>query len=234
VGEKRVRLDEWYVPKFGPLRFRAFVGMTFFPYTSMNASYPVIGSLLAETVHYDRMAGMALVYAIAVGISAHSLDAMAPNKPWGSYLSRRQLFGLAALGLVLSLGLGLYYALAYALLLIPLGLIELFFLFAYNLEMFGGAFHTDLWFALSWGYLPILAGYVVQTNQLGAVPLLAGFFGFFTAYAEINASRPYKVLKKDTAHDAQKLASRFESILKGMVSTVLSAAVFLLVYRLLG
>ena len=29
---------------------------------------------------------------------------------------------------------------------------------AYNLELFGGRFHTDLWFALAWGAFPVAHG----------------------------------------------------------------------------
>ncbi len=228
------REREWFVPAFGPRRFRRLVGLTFYPYSLMNASYVLIGSLLAPSVHYDRMAGMAFVYLVAVGVSAHSLDAMAPNKPWGDVLSRRQLMLLAGVGLVPALTLGLYYALTSAWLLIPLGLTELFFLLAYNLELFGGVFHTDMWFAFSWGFLPVLAGFVVQTNGLDLAPLAAGFFGFCTAFVEINASRPYRALKRGEGGASSPIALRLESILKGVVAGVLAAAAFLLIHAVTG
>ena len=219
------RENEWWVPSFGPRRFRLFLGLSFYPYSLMNASYVLVGSLIAAGVDYDRMLGMAVVYLLAVGISAHSLDAMAPNKPWGDFLSRRQLAVLAAGALVPALALGLYYALEFAPLLIPLGLAELFFLLAYNLELFNGAFHTDVWFATSWGFLPVLAGYIVQTNTLSLASLAGGTFGFFTAYIEISASRPYKALKREGS--ASPLAARLESVLKGVVACVVAAAVLL-------
>lgn len=231
-GTEDTRLNEWWVPGFGPKRFRLFVGLSFYPYSLMNASYVLIGSLLAAPVHFDRMAGMALVYLLAVGVSAHSLDALAPNKPWGGFLSRRQLVGLATAGLVPALALGLFYALAYAPLLLPLGLAEVFFLLAYNLELFGGKFHTDFWFAASWGFLPILGGYVVQTDSLSLTSLVGGLFGFFTAIVEINASRPYKALKRDPQSASSGVASRLESILKAIVAAVLAVAATLLMLRL--
>ena len=205
------------------------MGMTFFPYSLMNASYVLIGSLLAPYVLYDRMAGMALVYLLAVGVSAHSLDAMAPNKPWGDFLSRRQLLWLALGALIPALALGLFYALTYAPLLLPLGLAELFFLLAYNLEFFGGKFHTDLWFAISWGFLPVLAGFIVQTNTVNLTSIAGGFFGFFTAFVEINASRPYKALKRELGGASSPVTARLEAILKGVVASVLTAAAFLLI-----
>ena len=231
-GEE-TREKEFYVPRFGPKRFRLLVGLSFFPYTLMNVSYVLIGSLLAPTIHYDRMADMAVVYLLAVGVSAHSLDAMSPNKPWGNFLSRQELLVMAVGAMVPALALGLYLAISYALLLIPLGLVELFFLLAYNLELFSAKFHTDFWFSLSWGFLPVLAGFIVQTNTVTVPALGGGLFGFFTAYVEINASRPYKALKKQPGGATSPLAARFESILKGIVASVVTVALFFLALALL-
>ena len=199
----------------------------------MNASYVLIGSLVAPDVHFERMALLAVAYLLAVGISAHSFDAMAPNRPWGAFLSRRQLAALAVAALTPALGVGLYLALAYAPLLLLVGGLELFFLFAYNLELFGGMFHTDLWFATSWGLLPVIAGFVVQTDSLSLASIGAGLFGFFTAYVEISASRPYKAIKREQGNPAP-LASKFEAILKGVVLAVISTAAFLLAMVLHG
>lgn len=232
--EEPTRSREWFVPKWGPRRFRLVVGLSFFPYTLMNASYVLIGSLLAPSVHFDRMAGMAAVYLLAVGISAHSLDATAPNRPWGDFMSRRQLFLLASAGLVPALALGVYYALTWALLLIPVGLAELFFLLSYNLEWFRGLFHTDFWFALSWGLLPVLAGYIVQSNSISVAALAGGLFGFSTAYVEISSSRPYKALRREGGSGSAALAARLESILKGVVAAVLAVAALLLAKAIFG
>ena len=231
-NQGETRENEFYVPRFGPKKFRMLVGLSFFPYTLKNASYVVIGSLLASPVHYDRMAEMALVYLLAVGISAHSLDAMSPNKPWGDFLTKRQLLAMAVGGLVPALALGLYLSLSFAPLLIPLGLVELFFLLAYNLEFFSGRFHSDLWFSLSWGYLPLLAGFVVQSDAVTAPALIGGLFGFFTAFVEINASRPYKALKRQPGGAYPPLVKKLESILKGVVLSVLAAAAALLALAL--
>ena len=228
------RQHEWYVPSFGPRRFRLFVGMSFFPYTLMNACYVLVGSLIAPSVDIYRMAGMAVVYLLAVGVSAHSLDAMAPNRPWGGFLSRRQMTVLALGGLIPACAIGLYYAFTTALLLLPIGVLELFFLLSYNLELLGGRFHTDFWFAFSWGFLPVLAGYAVQTDALSAPSIAAGLFGFSTAYVEINASRPYKDLKREPGGRDSALATRLEAILKGVVASVLVTALFLLLRLAFG
>jgi hypothetical protein len=231
--EGRTREREWYVPKFGPRRFRLFVGMTFYPYTAMNVSYAVIGSLLSPaSVNWERLGAIALVYVLSVGISAHALDAMGPNKPWGQLMTNRQLAGLALASLVAASAVGLYYAFTAAPLLILVGLPEIFFLFAYNLELFGGFFHSKGWFCVSWGLLPVIAGYVIQTNSIGIPALVGGAFGFATAYSEISTSKTYKSLKRDASPATIGKTSHYENVLKCLVGGVVLITVALVFLRL--
>ena len=41
----------------------------------------------------------------------------------------------------------------------PFVVVGRFIVFAYNLELFGGRFHSDVWFALAWGAFPVLTAY---------------------------------------------------------------------------
>ena len=43
-----------------------------------------------------------------------------------------------------------------------------FLVLAYNLELAGGRFHTDLWFALAWGAFPAFTGYFVMALRIDA------------------------------------------------------------------
>ncbi|MDA4125305.1 MAG: hypothetical protein OK438_07680 [Thaumarchaeota archaeon] len=228
------RENEWYTPKWGPRRFRLLVGMTFVPYTLMNASYTVIGCFAAPSTNLYRAGLLALVYLLAVGISAHALDATAPNRPWGAFLTRNQLFALGFGSLLLAAGVGLYLALAFAPFLLLVGVLEIFLLLAYNLELFKGRFHTDLWFSFSWGFLPVVAGYVLQTDSFAPIGLAAGIFGFATAYVEISASRPYKEAKRTVVAGGSPYAKKFESILKGIVLSVVAVALSLVLLRTLN
>src|SRR3954454_21669307 len=87
------RRTEWFVPSFGPERFRVAVGLLFLPYTGMVLSFTVIGSMLAPAVHWDRVAAILLIYFLGLGIGAHALDAVGSRGagPWGQVFSRRQL-----------------------------------------------------------------------------------------------------------------------------------------------
>jgi len=70
------RLNEWFVPKFGSLRFRVFVGLLFLPYTGMCVSFALIGSMLSASIMWDRVAAITLIYGLALGISAHAADGL--------------------------------------------------------------------------------------------------------------------------------------------------------------
>jgi hypothetical protein len=227
------RTAEWFVPRFGPARFRAFVGLLFLPYTGMVLAYTVIGAMLAPEVLWDRVAAMLVIYFLALGIGAHALDALGSRaaKPWGNYFSPVQLWILAGASVITAYAIGAYYMLDDVPLLWPIAIAEGFFLLAYNLEWFGGYFHTDAWFAFSWGALPVLAGYVMQTNEIAfAAVLLAGAAASFSL-VEIRASRPYKQLKRAGAGAADAGLRCLEGILKCVSAGVLLLAIGLAVLR---
>ncbi len=200
------RRAEWFVPGFGPLKFRMVIGLLFLPYTGMVLAYTIMGAVLAEHIYWDRIAAIALIYFLALGIGAHALDAVGSKgmKPWGYVFSERLLWVLALSSIGVAYIIGMYYILRSVPLLALVAFAEGFFLFAYNLEWFEGRFHTDAWFAISWGGLPVLAGYIMQTNRISmAACLVAVAMGFFSL-VEIKASRPYKNLKRGqsrTEHD---------------------------------
>jgi hypothetical protein len=155
------RRSEWFVPSFGSVRFRFFIGLLFLPYTGMVLAYSIIGSMLSDTVRWGRVLSMAWIYFFGLGIAAHALDALGSKsvKPWGSVFSKTQLRLMAAVSLILAYAVAVYYMVTVVPLLWIVALLEGFFVFAYNLEWFGGRFHTDAWFAFSWGFLPVWAGY---------------------------------------------------------------------------
>ncbi|HVL58648.1 MAG TPA: hypothetical protein VM491_19265 [Burkholderiaceae bacterium] len=227
---------EWFVPGFGPPRFRVFVGLLFLPYTAIVLAFTVIGAMLAPIVHWDRAAALLLIYLLALGIGAHALDAIgsanAAQRPWGDVFSRRQLWALAAGSLAAAYALGAYYMIVHAPLLWPIAIAEGFFVLAYNLEWFRGRFHTDGWFAFSWGALPVLAGYVLQTNAISLAAVVVAGAAALLALVEINASRPYKQLRRSEDPAAAPLVARLEAVLKCISGGVVLLAVGLVAFRL--
>ena len=233
------RGSEWFVPKFGPIRFRTFTGLLFLPYTGMVLSFSVIGSLLARRVFYDRVLAIVIIYFLGLGIAAHALDALGSKgiKPWGTVFTKTQLWFVALLSLLLAYGIAAYYMILFVPLLFVIAIIEGFFVFAYNLEWFGGRFHTDQWFAFSWGGLPVLAGYIMQTNRISLSALTLALSMALFSSIEIKASRPYKELKRrwpDLNAEEQALLRRFENLLKCVSLGVVLLGAGLLIWRVAG
>jgi hypothetical protein len=202
----------------------------------MVLSFAVIGSVLVERPSFERLLAIVIIYFFGLGIAAHALDALGSKglKPWGTVFSKRQLWLIAVLSLVVAYGVGTYYMLRFVPLLWAVAIIEGFFVFAYNLEWFSGRFHTDAWFAFSWGALPVLAGYVMQTNRISVSSLVTALAMGLFATLEIKASRPYKELKRrggQLAEDERALVRRYETLLQCVSLGVLLLGAGLLLAR---
>jgi hypothetical protein len=233
------RSSEWFVPRFGSPRFRTAVGLLFLPYTAMVLSFCVIGSMLAHELHWDRVAAITLIYALGLGIGAHALDALGSKaqKPWGTVFDHRQLWLLAGGSLAAAYLIAAYYMMHGAPNLAFIALIEGFFVFAYNLEWFEGRFHTDGWFAFSWGFLPVLAGFTMQTNTISFTVLWVALSMALFSLVEIKASRPYKALKQRGSSLGETellLTDRYEAILKSVSLGTVALGLGLLLFRLFG
>lgn len=205
------RTSEWFVPKIGPRNFRIGVGMLFLPYTFIVTCFAAWGSL-GGTFVLDRLVAICIIYFLAVGVSAHCLDAVGgKTKPWG-ILPKRKILAVAILSLGIAFTIGLYYAFLDSPILFPIGIAEGFFLFAYNLELFGGRFHNNISTIISWGILPVFAGSAIQTNSISIETILLSAVSALVTYFLITTSRKYKEIKRDGI-DSSKIKSK-EIILK--------------------
>jgi hypothetical protein len=232
------RTSEWFVPGFGPPKLRSFLGLLFLPYTGMVLAFLVIGATAAPQVHWDRFLALEVIYFLALGIGAHALDALGSRevKPWGTVFSRLQLRIMAVSSLFLAYAIAIYYMVRYVPLLWPLAILEGFFVLAYNLEWFRGWFHTDKWFAFSWGFLPVLAGYMMQTNSVSIDVVLMASASASFSLVEIKASRPYKVLRRSSSvltHEEDLTMRGYETILKGISLGTMLLGLALLIRRVI-
>jgi hypothetical protein len=199
----------------------------------MVLGFTVLGAMLAQTVDWERVLALLAIYALALGIAAHALDALGTDarKPWGAVFRPAHLKLIAGVALAAAYALGAFYMQRYAPWLWPIAIAEGFLLLAYNLEWFGGRFHSDAWFAFSWGALPALAGYVLQTNTIALAPLVlaAGTAGI--SMVEIKASRPYKALVQSGTGDPAIVAS-LEAVLRAVSLGTIAIAVAFALARL--
>ncbi len=233
------RRFEWFVPKFRSAKLRTFIGLLFLPYTGMVLSFSVIGSMIANPVHWDRVLALVVIYSLGLGVAAHALDALGSKrvKPWENAFTKAQLWIMAISSLLMAYLIAIYYMALFVPFLGVIALCEGFFVFAYNLEWFRGRFHTDRWFSFSWGFLPVLAGYMMQTNRISMeAVILAAAMAFFST-VEIKASRPYRDLKR-SAHplrdDEKSLMLRYEVILKSISAGIILLGAGLLIWRGMG
>ncbi len=195
--------------------------------------------MLAPTVFWDRVGAIALIYFLALGVAAHAIDSIGSkkSKPWGNYFSKRQLWILSLCTLIPAYAIGIYYIVLYVPVLSIVAIAEGFFVFAYNLELFGGRFHTDEWFAFSWGVLPVMAGFIIQTNSVSLPALVFAIMMGVVSYAEIKTSRPYKELKRGnfeptlSRDQVMVKISNYERILKRLTAGTILFALFLVLWR---
>ena len=193
------RTSEWFVPKFGPKNFRISIGILFLPYTAIVTCFAVLGSISGD-LEIGRIIAISVIYFLALGVSAHLLDAVGgKTKPWGN-LPKRKIWSISMSTLGFAFAIGLYFAFLDSPLLFPIGIAEGFFLFAYNLEWFGGKFHNKITTILSWGVLPVFAGSAIQTNSIGVETLIISGITALITYVLIVNTRPYKILKQNNGN----------------------------------
>jgi len=163
--------------------WRDYVTLLHPPYTAWHLSFVVIGGCVAPAVAWGRLGAAVTAFALAVGVGAHALDELR-GRPLRTAIPDSVLLGLAIVSIGAACAIGLVGAAtfeAWVALLVPLGV---FLVLAYNLELAGGRFHTDLWFGLAWGGFPVLCGYAAVSGDLGAVAFVAAAFGVVLSLAQ--------------------------------------------------
>jgi hypothetical protein len=171
----------WYALAGGG--WRDYVTLLHPPYTAWHLSYVVIGGCLAPVVAWDRLAAVVVAFALALGVGAHALDELT-GRPLRTKIPDRVLVVLAAVSIAGAGAIGVVGAVTFAAwlaLLIPVGI---FLVLAYNLELAGGRFHSDLWFGLAWGGFPVLNGYAAVAGELRVVTVLAAAFAVLLSLAQ--------------------------------------------------
>jgi hypothetical protein len=159
------------------------------PYTAWHLSYFALGAAAAPRLHVDRLLWGLAAFALAVGVAAHALDEL-HDRPLGTRISARGLVVCGVLGLLGALAIGVAGVLTVTVWLAPFVLAGAVFLPAYNLEWWGGRFHSDLWFAFGWGAFPALTGYFINAEKLAPAGLLiaAGCMGMSVAQRRLSSA----------------------------------------------
>jgi hypothetical protein len=236
-------------PAFYALRpggWRDLVTILHPPYTAWHLSYVAIGSAVAPELHVDRMVAAMAAFFCAVGVSAHALDEL-HGRPLGTALSDRALIVLAAAGLAAAVGIGIAGLAIVSISLAPFVAVGAFAVLAYNLELFGGRFHTDFWFAAAWGAFPAATGYWANALTLEAAGVLSVIGCFGLSVAQRRLSTPVRELRRRTISvsgeqrladgevvelDVERLAAPLDGALRALSLGVVALAAGLVVLRL--
>lgn len=195
------RPDELHRPAFYALAsggWRDLITLLHPPYTVWHLSYVALGAAAAPKIYPGRLAATLGAFALAVGVSAHALDEL-HGRPLHTTISRSTLIALAAIGLAGAVAIGIVGALTVSPLLIPLIALGGLLVPAYNLELAGGRFHNDLWFALAWGGFPAFTGYFAQTLSVAPAGVLVTAGCCLLSVAQRRLSTPVRELRRRTA-----------------------------------
>jgi hypothetical protein len=188
VGEPEVR------PAFYALRpggWRDYVTLLHPPYTAWHLSYVAVGAALAPRFHLDRMLWSLAAFALAMGVAAHALDEL-NGRPLRTTIPGTTLVVLAVLSLAGALAIGVGAAVAWGYGLLAFVAVGAFLVPAYNLELFGGRFHTDWWFAIAWGGFAALTGFFVEAQSIRLEGLLAAAYATALSLAQRRLSTPVR------------------------------------------
>ena len=197
IREGSTSLDR---PAFYALRpggWRDLVTVLHPPYTAWNLANVAIGAALAPHLYPGRLLAALAAFFLAVGVCAHVLDEL-HGRPMGTSISSRTLIGLAVVSLTGAAVIGAVEAVTISLTLIPFVVAGVFIVLAYNLEWFGGRFHTTFWLAVSWGAFPVLASYWINALEIRPSALLAAGGCAMLLVAQRTLSTPVRQLRRRT------------------------------------
>jgi hypothetical protein len=229
-----------------PGGWRDLVTLLHPPYTAWHLSYVAIGAAVAPTLYAGRLAAALAAFFLGVGVCAHALDEL-NGRPLRTRLSDRTLVALAVVSLSGAVAIGVAGAVAVSATVVPFVLAGAFIVVAYNLELFGGRFHSDMWFAVAWGAFPALTGYWINALELRVEGLLIAAACFLLSVAQRRLSTPARELRRRTVSvsgrqqltdgtavelDVARLAAPLDGALRALALALVVLAVGLVVARL--
>ncbi|MGD0452492.1 MAG: hypothetical protein ABSB69_02745 [Solirubrobacteraceae bacterium] len=167
------------------------------PYTAWHLSYFALGAAVAPRLHVDRLLWGVAAFALAVGVAAHAFDEL-HGRPLGTSIGERALVCLGVVGLLGALAIGVAGVLTVTVWLAPFVLAGALLLLSYNLELGGGRFHGDLWFAIGWGAFPAFTGYFVNAEKVALPGLLIAAACVAMSVAQRRLSSAARELRRRT------------------------------------
>lgn len=172
-----------------------YVNLLHVPYTVWHLSYVVLGAAIAPTVHLDRLLCTLLAFFLAVGISSHALDEL-NDRPLSTKIPKAVLVSLAVLSLAGAVALGVVAGLLETPWIFAFVAFGGFIVVAYNLGLWHNRFHTDFWFAFSWGAFPVLTAYWVNALRFDVAVVLLAVGCFVLTMVQRTLSTPVRTIRR--------------------------------------
>ena len=191
----RTEKTAFYALGRGTGGFRDWVTLLHPPYTLWHLSYVAIGAALVPDPVLWRLAGTLLAFFLAVGIGAHALDEL-NGRPLRTGIRSSMLAIIAGVSIAAAMAMGLIDG---GLRLLPFVVVGAILVCGYNLELLGGALHSDVWFGIAWGAFPVLVGAYAQHWTLPLPVLVAALFAFFLSMGQRALSTPARALRRRIA-----------------------------------
>jgi len=173
-------------PAFYALRsggWRDYVTLLHPPYTLWHLSYVAIGAALVPHVRWGLLGWAVLAFLLAMGVGAHALDEL-NGRPLQTQIPAAALVTLAVVSIAAACAIGIWVAASRTWWLLVFVGFGAFIVAAYNLELLGGVFHSDLWFALAWGAFPLLTAYFASARRLDWAPVAGAAFAVCSSLAQ--------------------------------------------------
>jgi hypothetical protein len=180
-----------------PGGWRDYVTLLHPPYTLWHLSYVVIGAALAPHFEAGLLGWTLVAFFLALGVGAHALDEL-NGRPLGTGIPRNVLLTLAVASIAGAAAIGIVIAARRDWWLLAFVAAGCFLVFAYNLELLGGAFHSDTWFALAWGAFPLLTAYFVSARTISWAALVAAAFASLLSLAQRTLSTQVRDVRRRT------------------------------------
>ena len=177
------------------------------PYTIWHLSYVVMGASLASVVNTRWLVETLLAFFLAMGVAAHALDEL-HGRPLGTRIPGAALWALAAIGLAGAVALGIDGAREVSPWIWVFIVTGVFLVLAYNLELFGGLIHSDVWFAMAWGAFPALTAFFAQTARIEPEAIALAAACATISAAQRALSTPVRRLRRDVATVEGVITSR--------------------------
>jgi hypothetical protein len=177
--------------------WRDYVSLLHPPYTLWHLSYVAFGWAASPAAHADALWWSLAAFFLAVGIGAHALDEL-NGRPLGTAIPTWALAAMALVSVVVAASIGVAGAARTSWWLLAFVAFGAFIVGAYNLEWFRGRFHTDTWFAFSWGAFPAITASYANALELRPEGLLVAAGCFALSYAQRTLSTPVRDLRRRT------------------------------------